>query len=385
MKGIFHRVQRNLIRKAKPIILVSVAVLVFIQIVALNPSSLEEATSLLAALEPDFLKVDEKIILATAVPKGKIPEYTVEQFDYVSSQGMTRQWKLMADRAFMYQQEKLVHSRKVKAFLYDTQERVTVVTAEESQYFMNQKDLEMFGKVEAKMPDGFVIQSEYLRYRPQDKKLEIPEKYSVFGKGQAGTEKRSTAARAPGETASADREGGIEFTSQGLLYSFSTQIIFLPKTVRFTYIRAGAKADAPDAITTIDSDQASIRRAERLGHFTMHSSRPLKEQFVKVNQKTLAVQSRRADLNYGDSSQLLHYFTALQDVLIHEKGVESGLKYSTSGRADFDSNRNVIVLSDFPQVYQDQDTVTGEVIILHRDTDQVEVEHSNAYSGGSSS
>jgi lipopolysaccharide export system protein LptA len=73
--------------------------------------------------------------------------------------------------------------------------------------------------------------------------------------------------------------------------------------------------------------------------------------------------------------------TLHDDVLVREIGKPSQ-RYGTGGRADFESQRNVIVLREFPQVYQDRDTVTGDVIIVHRDTDIVEVEHSNAFSEG---
>jgi lipopolysaccharide export system protein LptA len=61
------------------------------------------------------------------------------------------------------------------------------------------------------------------------------------------------------------------------------------------------------------------------------------------------------------------------------------LKYATAGQADFDSESNLIILTEFPQVYQDNDTVTGDIIKMHRDTDIVEVEHSNSFSEGSTS
>ena len=77
---------------------------------------------------------------------------------------------------------------------------------------------------------------------------------------------------------------------------------------------------------------------------------------------------------------------AFEDVLIKEisknKGPENLLKYATGGRADFDSTHDVIKITEFPQCYQDNDTVTGDIIIMHRDTDLVEVEHSNAFSQG---
>ena len=58
------------------------------------------------------------------------------------------------------------------------------------------------------------------------------------------------------------------------------------------------------------------------------------------------------------------------------------LRYATGGRADFDARSDIVRITEFPQAYQDNDTVTGDVIILHRDSDLVEVEHSNAFSEG---
>ena len=81
-------------------------------------------------------------------------------------------------------------------------------------------------------------------------------------------------------------------------------------------------------------------------------------------------------------NDLLQYLVTYEDVVIKELGKKESLRYGTGGRADFDTRRNVIVLSQYPQVYQDNDTITGDIILVHRDTDVVEVEHSNAYSQG---
>jgi hypothetical protein len=103
-------------------------------------------------------------------------------------------------------------------------------------------------------------------------------------------------------------------------------------------------------------------------------------------------------MHYGDFSKLLQYMTAYEDVFIKELKAPSdnkekkepaakpsegpNLRYATSGRADFDTKSDVIRLTEFPQAYQDNDTVTGDIIIMHRDSDLVEVEHSNAFSEG---
>jgi hypothetical protein len=160
---------------------------------------------------------------------------------------------------------------------------------------------------------------------------------------------------------------------------------------------------APDQAkdsTTIDSDRCVIHRDQQVAYFTMEASRPLKSRFVRINQPTLFARGRRATLNYGDFSKILKYLVVYEDVLIKElpaaptasptpmaeapsaKAQPPSLRYGTGGRADFDSAKDLIILTEFPQVYQDNDTVTGDVIVVHRNTDVIEVEHSNSYSQG---
>jgi hypothetical protein len=149
--------------------------------------------------------------------------------------------------------------------------------------------------------------------------------------------------------------------------------------------------------TVLESDACLIRRDTRMAFFSMFPARPLKERFVHITQPTLFTRARRAELNYGNYSKLISYMTAFEDVLIKETHRKPGgkagppagaapdepsLKYATGGRADFDARKDIVTLTEFPQVYQDKDTVTGEKIILHRDSDVVEVEHSNAYTSG---
>ena len=70
------------------------------------------------------------------------------------------------------------------------------------------------------------------------------------------------------------------------------------------------------------------------------------------------------------------------DVTIEERKKNASFKYATCGKAQFNSRRNIVRLTDLPQVYQGRDTITGDKITLYRDKDLVEVDYSNAYSRG---
>jgi hypothetical protein len=193
----------------------------------------------------------------------------------------------------------------------------------------------------------------------------------------------------------------LSFDSYGMDFDMAKSVIILPKEVKVMMEKkalppettqvATSPSPTPNSvpdITTILSDHAVILRNKQLVHFTMYPSRPIESRFVHITQPTLFTRGRRADLNYGSSSKLLQYMTAFDDVLVketgkkEEPGVEPSLKYATGGRADFDNRSDVVRMTLFPQAYQDNDTVTGDIILLHRDSDLVEVEHSNAFSQG---
>ena len=360
--------------------LLAIGAVIVTEIVALSPSSLEEGKPGPLAVEPEALILDNEPSLIPGFPQRKIAEYGVEDFRFVSIENGNKQWRIEAKRAFMYNPERLVHSRRMKAFLYDPEGKITTITGDESKYFLNNRNLEVFGNVKTLFPDGFELNSDYLRYKPEQHKIEIPRQYRVHGIGEENAGKK------------------LQFLSKGLDYQMNESLILLNEAVRVTLSRIEPRADSaqdvplnktqdathrgvPDA-TLIESDQCLINRKNNLAKFTMDSNRRIDTRFVHISQPHLTSRSRRADLNYGDFSTLLKYMTAYEDVLIKDTSNPKSLRYATGGRADFDNRGDMIVMTEFPQVYQDQDTVTGDIITIHRDTDIVDVEHSNAFSQG---
>lgn len=351
--------------RLRPLLLTVVSIIVIVQIVALMPSTLEQDTSITQVDPASLIPSSSKSPLATGIPSGIIPDYAVEKFNYSSTVAGRKQWRLEAIRAHLYQKERIVHSFMMTAYLYDPDDKITVVTGTEAKYFMDQRDLEVFGDVETRFPDGFVTHSPYLRYRPDARKVEIPPAHPVHGGGKES-----------------DRTE-LHFKSHGMDMDMKTSEVVLHRQVQVNYA-----SERPSDTTEIHSDHCVIERPKRVAHFTMDAKRPLAQRYVKILQPTLFTQSRRSDLAYGEPPDVLTYLTAFEDVVFKElpdpsvpKTADS-LRYGTAGRADFDRRRNVIVLTDFPQVYQDRDTVTGERIVLHRDTDIVEIEQSNAFSEG---
>jgi hypothetical protein len=96
-------------------------VFVVVEIVALFPSSIEEDKTPppTGAIEPQTLVPQQTGTLATGIPTGIIPEYSIDQFNYVSTIGGEKQWKLLAQKADEFHKQNLVHALAIKAFLYD--------------------------------------------------------------------------------------------------------------------------------------------------------------------------------------------------------------------------------------------------------------------------
>lgn len=386
--------------RLRPFLVLGVVAFIITQIVALSPSQLERSRLDSDAIDPQTLVEDEgkQVTLADGIPKGIIPEYTVDGFNYVSTFGGQKQWKLLARKAFLYDKAELVHARTVKAFIYDANGDITVITGKEAKYATNGRDLEIYGAVRAILPDGFEIRSEYMKHEPAKDKIFIPTKYAVAGEPTTDPEVLKTLTAPPDPMSSR-----ISFTSNGLDFDKSTKPkpvpagskakpkdkprpkIILPANVKLTLHEPSKKGEENAAVTStvVESDYCVIDREVQIANFTMYPNRALKDRFIRITQPSMFARSRRGELRYGTTEGMLNYMTAYEDVLLKERNKDpESLRYATAGRADFDSKRNVIILTQFPQVYQNKDTVTGDVITMHRDSDIVEVDHSNSFSTG---
>jgi LPS export ABC transporter protein LptC len=356
--------------------------MVFVQIIAFSPRRLDDETlegpipaeALRPEIEPDS-------IVLPSIPEDRIPEYTVDGFQTVSIQEGVRQWKIQAEKAFFYKEDGIVHARVVQADIYDEQARITDVRSAEAKYIMESKDLELFKDVVSRFPTGLKTNSQYLRYRTSDRSIEIPVAYPVHGE--------SFDPAAP-QTVPTER---FEFRSRGMRYDGKQDQIHLLSNVN---VRVMRKTPRGTETTTIESDYAKVDRAKGVISFDMLEARPDELRFVRISQPGMTSRSRKAEFEMDSTTKRLKNVRAIDDVKITEKpaliqdesvnirrrGVTPSSRYATAGIAEFDSARNVIILMDYPQVYQDHDTITGDTIIVHRATNVVEVDQSNAFSRG---
>lgn len=347
---------------------------IFIQIIAFSPTRLEEDAPPPEMKESDLMPVSKNSKVLPTLPQDRVPEYTVEGFQYVSLAAGMKQWKINADHAYFYQKEGIAHTQVVRAIVYDKDGKETHIDGDEAKYYFNTSDLEVFGNVVTTFADGMKTKSEYMKYESSTRKVEIPSSYLVEGWSDASKNKDT-----------------LQFEALGMSYQEVLQKAELLSQVKVLAKRNEGKPGGPEK-TTIISDRATVDRNKSLVSFYMADQNAAKIRLVEIQQPGMKCEARRAEFKYGAKEKQLRTVKAFEEVKIEEipqmsldyknnPRVKAPLKrYATAGLAEFDTTKNLIILRDFPQVYQDRDTITGEVIILHRLSNLVEVEQSNAVS-----
>ena len=323
--------------------------------VLLSPSSLEEDFNGVRVIHPkdllNFLK-NEPAILAKDVPENEAPSYSVRNLVFFSSVENQPNWKMLARKSNVYQKEQMMHGRDVTIILQDG----TTIQSKEAVMYINKNEIRFYGDVVANLKNGTILRSQFLKVltRPVTE-LQVPVSEVVTGeKTDPKKQKR-------------DR---MDFQANGLFYAdIEPQELKLLSQVT-------VKIQGDD-LTVIHSDQAVYSSVKNHLSFRMNEEDKLEKQFVTVHQPDLDIKSRSLEVDTS-SRQELQTITALNDVFIRDEHDPERLVTGTSGKAIYNNVTNEILLSDFPQVYQENDTITGDIIVFNRNRDTIEVRQSNA-------
>ncbi len=353
------------------LLLAAVGLLIFGQIVALWPSSTSRETPDLNAPESPGERMAQ--FQGFQAPSGLSPDYSIRNFRYVSVSGGKKQWQLAATEAQIFSSKQTVLTSDVQAELFSGDRIQTPsvrVTGKEARYSIDTRTLEVGGTVVAQFPDGSEIHSEYLKFDPTRRIVVIPPEYAVFGRGPSADPTR------------------IEFRSLGLDGTLDNGRFILPRRVEIRVLPPSPSNEQSPAI--FHAARAELFRNEGLAR--LHSGPAASnDAYVKLQQRgatDLFARSRTMEVHSsGEEQQKKPSFTALDDVRIEEwdrnsPRSEKPYRYSTSGRAEFHPDESEFILTEYPQVYQGEDTMTGDLIRVDRKNDRVEVENTNAISKG---
>jgi lipopolysaccharide assembly outer membrane protein LptD (OstA) len=340
--------QNRLIKSAQfpSILLAGVAIFLIAYFTLLSPSNLEEDFSTVRVVHPkdllNFLKNESEPMLAKNIPTDTTPAYSLRNFDFFNTSENHPQLKFSAKKSNFYQKEQIIHAKDAVVTLSDN----TVVDSHEALYDTLKNEIEFFGDVHVTFENGLKVRSNYMKAITKPVlNILIPTEEAVSGEKQ-------------------ESSNTFAFKSYGLNYSNSEfrEVNLLSQVlVKISNNRT----------TQIQSDRARMNFKQNKLYFSMDEKRNFDRQFVQVHQLTMEMKSRTIEVSMKNSG--IQSINALSDVSIRDKSF-----YSTSGKASFIEKTNQIELSDFPQVYQDSDTITGDLIIYNRTEDTIEVKESNA-------
>ena len=376
----FKSLARALVRHWRVFFLFVLGVGIFVQIVGLLPRGLEEDVAPKELVKSDIANAPFLKPRRPGFAPGLVPDYTIKGFQYVSVERGVKQWKVLADEAYFFEKPGMVTLREVHAEIYDSQGRITTVESKEGEYSTIVRDLNLYERVISHFPDGFITHSGAAYYDAKKKIMTSPPDDVVTGNSLEEFGKDS-----------------MRFTSTGAMYNGFESKLYLQKDVHVTITnppqpaRAAsatepAKAATAATVTDIYSDNAVIDRAADVGNFAMVRTKSAKPRLVRIEQPGTDARARRAKFNFSAVDRHLTLLNLYEDVTIvetprpDEDGEKVSPRVATGGEAAFDARKDTIRLEQYPQVAQDHDTITGEIITIFRDTDQVEVERSNAYS-----
>ena len=312
----------------------------------LSPSSLEDDFLSVRVIHPrdllNFLKDSSSQVLAKGIPTDTTPAYSLRNFDFFITNENRPELQFTALKSNFYQEQQLIHAKSGMVTLSDG----TIVSSKEVLFETARNEIHFYGDVLITFLNGTLIRTNYLRAVTRPVLIiTVPLEEAVAGEK---TEKESV----------------VRFKSYGLSYRAAEEKELLLSSNVNTVV-TGQKT------THVLSDRGTMNFNRKKMTFFMDDKKAFDQQFVLTHQDHLEMKSRSLIIALDQTGT--KRIEAQNDVSITEKTF-----HSTSGKATFDESTNTIALSDFPQVYQEQDTITGDVIFYHRNDDTIEVKQSNA-------
>lgn len=336
--------------KPKPIIMTAIIIMIVLQILFLKPSHIENVED-----DPQGMYSSIENQIQTLKQKDEI-KYTMEGVHYTSIEGGKKQWEIDAVSAIVYDKANTLVAQDMKMKMFDTSNKNTLIEGDKALFKVGSKEFDLEGHIKVTFPDDFWIRTEKAHYSGNTQNVSTREPFYGEAKPQKGELMKMWGTGFEGNKTGPD--------------------IHILKEARVQMKRTGTTE-----ITDVRSDRARVDRIKKFSQFTMDDP----DKFVDSNQGTLFIRSRKQEATYDSSKSTLKYLIAIEDVQIRETDPKQGdgMKYATCQRAEFETVQNKIILSGFPSVYQEKDTVTGELITVYRNTNIVEVTEANSYHEGS--
>jgi LPS export ABC transporter protein LptC len=272
----------------------------------------------------------------TGASKTAVPDYSMTNAHYVSVKAGKLELETHAKEAAFNLTTHRMEAKNVVAFVYNSAEERTIITADRADFRMDERILHLNDNVNSLSPDGFLLQGPEAVYTLKTRQLTAP--LPVYGQ---------------------------TFTKDAQVWGDKAEGSLDDKKMRLIGNARALYHEPKHGETRMRGDSAVMERQE--GKVTFMKN-------VRVDQENIKATSDTGDLYYSAADHGIRYMSLNTDVKI----AQPDGKYTRSQVAEFFAPTDTIVLTGFPAVYDGEDAVTGDKITLYRGTGVVEVTATNA-------
>ncbi len=288
----------------------------------------------------DTTAEEEQSGAQAGIPTNTGAEQVMQGVHFVESRSGNRDWEMFAEAAEGYQSKGTWELKKVKVLFYSDDVVQFTVTGKTGNIDAKSKDIDIAGSVETKSSNGYLFQTEQLRYQARLRLLTSKDKVHMLGPP--------------------DSKGNfINLNGQDMETQVDKKIMSIKQNVVATMTLGDDKKKA-----SVTSGGAEFSGLSFSAKFYDH---------VAVELDTMKLEGPEAFFQYDQGKDFL------QSILL-QGGVRATDtdKYATSDTIKFEPLENKFILNGRPRVVQNNDEIQGDQIIFIDGGKKVKVENIRA-------
>lgn len=287
---------------------------------------------------PNKLETQEESSMPTEATESSGTRYTDQKMQGVhlveSTRGF-RDWELFANAAEGYQSQGSWLLRDVKVRFYGSNNMTFTVTGREGTIDADSKDMIIQGNVKTTSSNGYVFETELVNYKARERRIHSPGTVKVQGPD--------------------DQMGkGLLLLGTGMTADVDNSEMSILENVR------GSKQLKDGKVFLLSSQRADLSGRSMVAKLLGD---------VKITYGAMEMRGPEAEFIYSKDNKLMNQLSILKGA-----NVQFEDKRATSERLDLDLISNKFVFKGKPVLYQGEDQLMGDQIVLLDGGKKVKVE-----------
>ncbi len=298
-------------RKMRSVLFLLFLVFILVEIIFIFPQQIE--------------KLDREAVETTGVQNSERVEQKMDGVHLVETQKGSRDWELFAEKARGYQGEGDWFLKKVRVQFYNLEANDFTVTGNEGEIDGKTKNIKIKGNVVTKSANGYTFYTEEIFYNSQLRKIISPGKIKMIGPAD-------------------DQGEGLKLDGYNMHILVDINEMKIFKDIV--------------AIKKMNSNQ-NLKIASEMATFSGKSKEAHFENNVTLNYGNMLIKGPDCFFIYSTNMKNLERINVKGGVELIDKK-----RRATSQDLVVDLYKTTLRLTGTPKIYQDQDEISGEEIML---------------------